>query len=78
VKIYVTDSEIEESIRENLDELTVSLGLDKQEVVKEALDFLNKNKESKNLNLRTLIMVCKMRQSYPDTWEGLASYMLYS
>ena len=39
MKIYVTDSEIEESIRENLDELTVSLGLDKQEVVKEALDF---------------------------------------
>ncbi len=39
MKIYVTDSEIEESIRENLDELTVSLGLDKQEVVKEALEF---------------------------------------
>lgn len=39
MKIYVTDSEIEESIRENLDELTVSLGLNKQEVVKEALEF---------------------------------------
>ena len=39
MKIYVTDSEIEESIRENLDELTISLGLDKQEVVKEALEF---------------------------------------
>jgi hypothetical protein len=48
------------------------------ETKKEALDFLNKNKESKNLNLRTLIMVCKMRQSYPNTWEGLATYMLNS
>ncbi len=39
MKIYVTDSEIEESIRENLDELEIGLAKSKQEVIKEALDF---------------------------------------
>lgn len=39
MKIYVTDSEIEESIRENLDEISTGLRKPKQEVLKEALDF---------------------------------------
>ena len=48
------------------------------EVKKDALKFLSDNKESDNLNLRTLIMVSKIRSSYEDTWEDLATYMINS
>ena len=48
------------------------------EVKKDALKFLSDNKESDNLNLRTLIMVSKIRNSYEDTWEDLATYMINS
>jgi hypothetical protein len=47
-------------------------------VKKDALKFLSDNKESDNLNLRTLIMVSKIRSSYEDTWEDLATYMINS
>jgi hypothetical protein len=39
---------------------------------------LNENKDSDNLNMRTLIMVIKMRFSNPDNWTDMASYMLNS
>ena len=39
MKIYIADSEIEESIKENLDEISTGLRKPKQEVLKEALDF---------------------------------------
>jgi len=44
----------------------------------EALAFLNENKTSANLNLRTLIMVIKMRISNPRAWRDMATYMLNS
>jgi hypothetical protein len=44
----------------------------------DALNFLDSVKEGKgeDLNLRTLIMVAKMRKSFPDKWVDLASYMI--
>ena len=47
-------------------------------IKKDALKFLSDNKESNNLNLRTLIMVSKIRYSYEETWEDLATYMISS
>ena len=48
------------------------------EVKAEALNFLNENKGSASINMRTLIMVIKMRFSNPDNWMDMASYMLNS
>jgi hypothetical protein len=50
----------------------------KLDVKKDALKFLSDNKESDNLNLRTLIMVSKIRHSYEDSWQDLANYMINS
>jgi hypothetical protein len=47
-------------------------------VKKDALKFLSENKESDNLNLRTLIMVSKIRHSYKNTWQDLSNYMINS
>lgn len=48
------------------------------EIKSEALNFLKDNIESKSLNMRTLIMVIKMRYSNPDNWKNMATYMLMS
>ena len=48
------------------------------EVKKQALDFLKTVKDDVSLNMRMLIMVTKMASTYPDTWKGLASYMVKS
>ena len=50
------------------------------EVKQDALNFLDSIKEGKgeDLNLRTLIMVAKMRKAFPDKWVNLASYMINS
>jgi hypothetical protein len=48
------------------------------EVKSDALNFLDVNKESAQLNLRTLIMVSKIRRQFPDTWQDLATYMIHS
>jgi hypothetical protein len=48
------------------------------EVKKQALDFLKTVKDDVSLNMRMLIMVTKMASTYPDTWRGLASYMVKS
>lgn len=48
------------------------------EVKKEALNFLNNNRNSTNINMRTLIMVIKMRYNNPENWENMAYYMLNS
>lgn len=42
----------------------------------EALDFLDENKDKYDINLRTLIMVSKMRKSFPDTWRNLGDFMI--
>jgi len=48
------------------------------EVKSDALAFLDEMKGSANLNLRTLIMVSKIRGGFPDTWKNLATYMIQS
>lgn len=48
------------------------------ELKTEVLNFLSQNKACDNLNLRTLIMVCKMRFSNPYQWRDMATYMLNS
>ena len=47
-------------------------------VKEEALNFLDLNKDKCELNMRTLIMISKIRCSYPDTWRNLANYMINS
>jgi hypothetical protein len=44
----------------------------------EALDFLKIFKDELSLNMRMLIMVTKMRATYPDNWRDMAKYMLKS
>jgi hypothetical protein len=44
----------------------------------DALTFLSENKDHPNVNLRTLIMIAKMRQFNPDGWKDMAAYMLNS
>lgn len=46
------------------------------EVKTDALEFLNENKDNYNINMRTLIMVTKMRQSFPETWFELAKFIV--
>lgn len=46
------------------------------EVKQDALDFLSLNKEADNLNMRTLIMLSKIRNTYSTNWQRLATYML--
>lgn len=46
------------------------------EVKSDALEFLNENKDTYNINMRTLIMVAKMRHSFPETWFQLAKFMV--
>ena len=44
----------------------------------EALDFLKTVKDEVSLNMRMLIMVTKMRSSYPSSWRDMAKYMVKS
>lgn len=44
----------------------------------EALDFLKTVKDEVSLNIRMLIMVTKMRATYPDNWMDMAKYMVKS
>ena len=48
------------------------------EAKKEALDFLKTVKDEVNLNMRMLIMVTKIRDSYPSNWRDMAKYMVKS
>jgi hypothetical protein len=45
---------------------------------KEALDFLKEVKNEVSLNMRMLIMVTKIRSTYPTTWRDMAKYMVKS
>ncbi len=47
------------------------------EVKKDALEFIKEYKDVANLNLRTLIMVSKMRLANSD-WKEMAKYMIHS
>jgi len=42
----------------------------------DALNFLNEVKNEVSLNIRMLIMVTKMRASYPSNWRDMAKYMI--
>jgi hypothetical protein len=44
----------------------------------DALNFLDLNKEKAQLNLRTLIMVSKIRRQFTQNWRDLATYMIQS
>lgn len=54
-----------------LPELSLDVKLD-------ALQFLSENKEHPSVNLRTLIMISKMRNFNPLNWKEMANYMLNS
>lgn len=44
----------------------------------ESLDLINKHRdEIKDLNFRTLIKVSKIKNSFPDGWEDLATYSMF-
>lgn len=45
---------------------------------KDALEFLSENKSNQNINIRTLIMVSKIRTAFEDNWKEMATYMLNS
>jgi hypothetical protein len=47
-----------------------------KEVKLESLGFLDSVKDVYDINIRTFIMVTKMRISFPDKWSSLARYML--
>ena len=42
----------------------------------DALDFLRENKDNESVNLRSLIMVSKIRKEFPRKWKGISQYML--
>ena len=44
----------------------------------DALQFLADNRDQTNLNIRSLIMISKIRQTFPETWENLSKYMINS
>ena len=48
------------------------------EVKQDALAFLSANKDKANINIRTFIMVSKMRLSTPSNWKNMANYMINS
>ena len=46
------------------------------EIKRDALDFLSENKTNNNINLRTLIMISKIRRAFTDNWKEMATYMM--
>lgn len=75
VDLTMTPSEKIERMGFILDKILPQLSM---EVKSDALAFLDEMKDSANLNLRTLIMVSKIRGGFPDTWKNLATYMIQS
>ena len=75
VDLTMTPSEKIERMSFILDKILPDYSI---EVKSDALNFLDEMKDSANLNLRTLIMVSKIRGGFPDTWKNLATYMIQS
>ena len=46
------------------------------EVKEDSLEFLDSIKDTYDINIRTFIMVSKMRSMFVDTWRSLAMYMV--
>ena len=42
----------------------------------DALNFLSEKKDLDNVNLRSLIMVSKIRKEFPRKWRGISEYMM--
>jgi len=47
-------------------------------IKEEALNFLDQNKDKCQLNMRTLIMISKIRLAHPESWKQLSTYMINS
>ena len=75
VDLTMTPSEKIERMRFILNKILPEYSI---EVKSDSLNFLEQMKESTNLNLRTLIMISKIRAQFPDTWQNLATYMIQS
>lgn len=75
VDLTMTPSEKIERMRFILNDILPEYSL---EVKSDSLNFLEQMKESANLNLRTLIMISKIRGQFPDNWKNLATYMIQS
>jgi len=48
------------------------------DIKEDALNFLDHNKDKCQLNLRTLIMISKIRLAHSENWRQLATYMINS
>ena len=75
VDLTMTPSEKIERMRFILSGILPDYSLEAKD---DAINFLDEMKDSANLNLRTLIMVSKIRAGFPDTWKNLATYMIQS
>ena len=75
VDLTMTPSEKIERMRFILSGILPDYSLEAKD---DAINFLAEMKDSANLNLRTLIMVSKIRAGFPDTWKNLATYMIQS
>lgn len=73
IDLTMTADDKIERMNSILDKILPEVSID---VKRDALGFLNDVKENVNLNMRMLIMVSKVRLSYPDNWKDLASYMV--
>jgi hypothetical protein len=47
-------------------------------IKEDALYFLDQNKDKCQLNMRTLIMISKIRLAHPENWKQLSTYMISS
>lgn len=48
------------------------------DVKEDALNFLDLNKDKCQLNMRTLIMISKIRLAHPENWKQISTYMINS
>ena len=75
VDLSMTPSEKIERMEFILEDILPEYDMD---VKTDALNFLTINKDNCMLNMRTLIMISKMRSTYPRTWTNLANFMIKS
>ena len=75
VDLSMTSTEKIERMEFILEDILPDYDMD---VKTDALNFLTINKDNCQLNMRTLIMISKMRRTFPDTWINLANFMIKS
>ena len=75
VDLSMTSTEKIERMEFILEDILPDYDMD---VKTDALNFLTINKDNCQLNMRTLIMISKMRRTFPDTWTNLANFMIKS